>query len=95
MCTHCALVQDLFCLREELFLYHETLPLKPSLVVANKMDLPEAGPWLSKFRRRHRGVDVAEISCATGDGLDALKRELFRRAGRPRKVESALAPAAR
>ena len=59
------------------------------------MDLPEAGPWLSKFRRRHRGVDVAEISCTTGDGLDALKRELFRRAGRPRKVESALAAAAR
>jgi GTP-binding protein len=87
--------EDYRHLLRELELYDPALLKKPRLVVANKMDLPEAGPWLAKFRRRHRGVDVAEISCATGDGLDALKRELLRRAGRPRRIESAVPAAAR
>jgi GTPase involved in cell partitioning and DNA repair len=41
-CTLTRPKQDLFSLREELFLYDETLPLKPSLVVANKTDEPGA-----------------------------------------------------
>lgn len=37
---YCDASQDLFSLRDELFLYDETLPLKPSMVVANKIDEP-------------------------------------------------------
>jgi GTP-binding protein len=87
--------EDYRHLLRELELYDPALLKKPRLVVANKMDLPEAGPWLAKFRRRHRSVDVIEISCATGDGLDALKRELLRRVGRRRPAEPAAKAAAR
>jgi GTP-binding protein len=87
--------EDYRHLLRELELYDPALLKKPRLVVANKMDLPEAGPWLAKFRRRHRSVDVIEISCATGDGLDALKRELLRRVGRRRPAEPAVKAAAR
>jgi GTPase len=63
----------------ELGLYDKSLLQKPRLVVANKMDLPEAAPNLLKFKKRHKAVDVLEVSCLTGDGLDRLKKELLKR----------------
>ncbi|HZZ59235.1 MAG TPA: GTPase ObgE [Opitutaceae bacterium] len=65
-------------LLEELKLYDPALLKKPRLVAANKLDVPEAKAWLAKFKRRHK-VDVLEISCLTGAGLDRLKRELLKR----------------
>jgi GTP-binding protein len=65
----------------ELELYDPTLLVKPRLVAANKMDLPEAKPNLAKFRRRHR-AGVMPISCVTGEGLEALKKELLKRVRR-------------
>ena len=62
---------------------------KPRLVVANKMDLPEAAAHLAKFKRRYHTVDVLEISCATGDGLEKLKKELLKRVRKFRAVEKA------
>ena len=43
------------------------------------MDVPAAAPHLAKFTRRHKKVDVVEISCLTGDGLERLKKELLKR----------------
>jgi GTP-binding protein len=43
------------------------------------MDEPEAAGHLAKFKRRNRTVDVLEISCLTGDGIDRLKKELLKR----------------
>lgn len=62
----------------ELKLYDPALLDKPRLVAANKMDSPESAAWLPKFKRRHK-VDVLEISCRTGDGLEKLKKELLKR----------------
>jgi GTP-binding protein len=62
----------------ELGLYDEALLKKPRLVIANKMDLEAAATNLRKFRRKHK-VDVIEISCLSGDGLDKLKTELLKR----------------
>ena len=45
------------------------------LVVANKMDLPEAKKNLTAFKRKHR-VRVREIAALAGDGLDKLKLAL-------------------
>jgi GTPase len=73
----------------ELGLYDKALLQKPRLVVANKMDLAEAGPWLAKFKRRHKNVDVLEISCLTTDGLDRLKKELLKRVTKFRSLEKA------
>ena len=66
-------------LLHELELYGANLLDKPRLVVANKMDLPEAAAQLAKFKRRFKTVEVLEISCATGDGLEKLKKFLLKR----------------
>ena len=66
-------------LLNELKLYDPALLEKPRLVVANKMDVPESAAQLAKFKRRHKTVDVAEISCLTGDGLERLKKDLLKR----------------
>ena len=42
------------------------------------MDVPAATAQLVKFKKRHK-VDVIEISCREGDGLEKLKKELLKR----------------
>jgi GTP-binding protein len=69
---------DYATLLRELELYGPALLEKPQVIVANKMDLPEAAAHLARYRRRHRGR-VFEISCVTGDGLPDLKKELLKR----------------
>jgi GTPase len=70
--------EDYATLVSELKLYDRTLLKKPRVVVANKMDVEGAVANLTKFRRRHK-VDIVEISCLTGEGLEKLKNELRRR----------------
>lgn len=74
-------------LLNELERYDPKLLDKPRLVVANKMDVPEAAAHLAKFKRRHKSVDVLEISCLTGAGLDRLKKELLKRVSKLRSLE--------
>lgn len=81
--------EDYATLVKELKLYDAKLLKKPRVVVANKMDLPEAKANLTKFKKRNK-VDVLEISCLDGKGLDKLKNELRRRvrAHRPAPKQS-------
>jgi GTP-binding protein len=81
-------------LLKELELYDPALLDKPRLVVANKMDVPEAAAQLAKFERRYKSVDVLQISCLTGDGLERLKKELLKRVGKFRAREKASRAAA-
>jgi GTPase len=76
-------------LLKELELYDRAMLEKPRLVVANKMDVPEAAAHLKKFKTRYKNVDVLEISCLTGDGLDRLKKELLKRVAKFRVLEKA------
>jgi GTP-binding protein len=69
--------EDYAQLLRELQCYDEALLLKRRIVVANKMDLPPATKNLEAFRRRH-GPGTAAISCATGEGVERLKKTLFR-----------------
>ena len=80
---------DYATLVKELKLYDPALLKKPRLVVANKMDLEGAKANLAKFTRRHK-VDVIQISCLDGTGLEKLKDELRRRVRkiRPAAVKS-------
>jgi len=80
---------DFKTLLNELELYDAALLDKPRLVVANKMDLPEAAALLAKFKKRFKSVDVLEISCRSGDGLDRLKKELLKRVAKFRSAEKA------
>ncbi|MDP3070706.1 MAG: GTPase ObgE [Opitutaceae bacterium] len=81
--------EDYKHLMRELELYDRKLLKKPRLVVANKMDVPEAAAHLAKFKRRHKSVDILGISCATGDGLPRLKKELSKRVAKFRAAENA------
>lgn len=67
--------EDYVKLRQELELHKPGLAERPALVVANKMDLPEARDRLNVFVRE-TGVRPVEVSAATGCGLDELKTGL-------------------
>ncbi|MFH0953444.1 MAG: GTPase ObgE [Verrucomicrobiota bacterium] len=66
---------DYLSLRKELKLYSEDLAQRPHLVVANKMDLPEAADFLKEFRRRTKQKAI-QVSAAQGDGIEGLKTAL-------------------
>jgi GTPase len=74
--------EDYRVLLSELKLYDPALLRKPRLVVANKMDLPEAKRNLAAFKRRHK-VPILAISCLEKSGLEALKEELRQRVRNP------------
>jgi GTP-binding protein len=76
-------------LLDELGRYDPAMLKKPRLVAANKMDLEASAANLRKFKRA-RKVDIVEISCATGAGIDELKSALLERvlALRPEKNAS-------
>jgi GTP-binding protein len=67
--------EDFATLLAELENYDPALLTKPRVVVANKMDLPEAAKHLRAFKKRHK-VDIVPVSCESGDGLDTLKKTL-------------------
>ena len=64
--------QDYLDLRREVELYREDLLERPSLIVANKMDLPEAKENIKEFRKRTRKRPIP-VSALTGEGLDKLR----------------------
>ena len=64
-------------LLKELEFYEPGLLRKPRLVVANKMDLPEAKGHLRKFEKALR-LRAIRISALTGDGIDKLQKSLYR-----------------
>ena len=66
-------IDDLAKLRVELKLYDPALAARPWLVVANKMDLPDAEENLRAFKRRYRKVKVVPISAGQNTGIEELK----------------------
>jgi GTP-binding protein len=77
--------EDYASLRNELKLHREDLVRRPSLVVANKMDLPEAEENLKVFKRKTRTRPI-RVSALSGEGLAELRQaihELYRTLHRP------------
>jgi GTP-binding protein len=62
-------VDDYRQINEELRLYDERLTNLTQIVVANKMDLPEAADGLSKLQKEVGEGRVYPISAATGEGI--------------------------
>lgn len=79
-------VQAFEQLNRELAAYSEPLARKPQLIVANKMDLPQAAQQLPAFRKAV-GAEVWPISCATGEGIQALLEAVWDRLQAIRKDE--------
>jgi GTP-binding protein len=69
-------VEDLQNLRKEIDLYDPTLSSRPWLVVANKMDLPNAKENLEVLRERFPRISILPISAEKGEGVDVLKEAL-------------------
>ncbi len=69
-------VEDYETLRRELKLYRHDLPDRSFLVVANKMDLPEAEEHSRRFERKTR-LKTLKVSTVTGDGVPLLKKRLL------------------
>jgi GTP-binding protein len=68
-------VDDYRNLMSELALYDAELPLRPHLVVANKMDLPEAAGNLDAFIKE-TGIKPLPVSTMDNTGIDNLKTSL-------------------
>ena len=67
---------DFRILQSELAHRDPALLERPRLVVANKMDLPEAEALLAEFRERTHVYPIP-LSATAGTGLDALKQALY------------------
>jgi GTP-binding protein len=69
-------IEDLRNLRREIDLYDPALSSRPWLVVANKMDLPDAERNLKAFRQRFPKLNIVPVSAAKGEGITQLKETL-------------------
>jgi len=69
-------IADLESLRREIDLYDPHLSLRPWIVVANKMDLPQAEENLRDFQGRFPQRLIIPISAREGRGISELKRLL-------------------
>ena len=66
---------DYQVLRREVDAYSAELAERPTIVVANKVDLPEARVNLDRFVAE-TGVAPILVSCTTGEGLEEFKARL-------------------
>jgi len=86
-------VADFDTINTELKKYSGLLAQKPMVVVANKLDLPDARAALPKFlaAMQKRRIRVLELSGATGEGLqqlmDACAQQLFSQASLKTRIK--------
>src|SRR6266480_2911845 len=69
-------IEDLQNLRQEIDLYDSALSSRTWLVVANKMDLPDAEKNLRTLRERFPRITIIPTSAAKGEGIAELKETL-------------------
>ncbi len=69
-------IEDLQNLRREIDLYDPALSSRPWLVVANKMDLPDAERNLRALQERFPRTKIVPTSAAKGEGIAELKKTL-------------------
>ena len=65
-------IEDYKIIRKEIESYDEKLAKKKEIVIANKMDLPDAKDNLSKFKKAYPKVEIIEVSCMDNKGLDDM-----------------------
>ena len=64
--------EDYKIIRNEIKKYDENLYNKKELIVANKMDLPNAKENLEKFKKEFKDAEILEVSAATKEGTKEL-----------------------
>lgn len=69
--------EDYILINKELEAFNEKLIKKPQIIVANKMDLPNAKEELEKFRQKlGKDIEIYEVSAATNTGLQRVVERL-------------------
>jgi GTPase len=73
-------LRDFDTMNRELALYDPALAARPQLVVLNKMDLPDVRKRAKQLARpfARRGIALATISAATGEGTAELLESIWR-----------------
>ena len=69
-------IEDYEIIRKELEAYDEKLARKPELIVANKMDLPDAKKNLEKFKKAYPDKEIVTISALNDEGVADLVKKL-------------------
>lgn len=69
-------LEDYKIIRKELEAYDNKLARKPELIIANKMDLPEAINNLNRFKAEYPDIPVVEVSAMELTGIDEMVRGL-------------------
>ncbi len=64
--------EDYLLINKELEEFNPKLLLKPQVIIANKMDLPNAKENLEEFKKKVGDVKIFEISAATNTGLQKV-----------------------
>jgi GTP-binding protein len=74
--------EDFISINNELSLYSEVLQSRPQIVVANKMDMPDAQFHIEQFKQRalddQKQLKILEISAMTRQGIQSLLFEIQR-----------------
>ena len=69
-------IEDFKTIVSELDKYDESLNRKPRVIVANKMDLPNAQENLDKFKKEYKNELIFPVIAFMGDGLEELITKL-------------------
>lgn len=69
-------IDDYLTIRKEIEEYNEKLAKKTEVILANKMDLPNALDNLKDFKNKYPDRDIIEISSVTNIGFDDLMYNL-------------------
>ncbi len=64
--------EDYVLINNELKEFNLKLLEKPQVIIANKMDLPEASTNLEEFKKKVPDVEIFEVSAATNTGLQKV-----------------------
>lgn len=65
-------IEDYEMINQELMSYSYDLEKKKQIVVANKMDLPNAKENLDRFKEKYPNVPIVEVSTVTKEGLEKM-----------------------
>lgn len=72
-------LQDYEVLLKELESFNPDLIKKDRIVLANKMDLPDAVKNLKRFEKKYPKLGIFPISCLEKQGIDPLKEYIYQR----------------
>ncbi len=67
--------EDYLLINRELEQFNKNLMKKPQIIIANKMDLPQAQENLKKFKSKVK-LEIYEVSAATNQGLNVVINRL-------------------